>query len=190
KALGENHPDVATSLNNLANLYKSQGRYDEAEPLHQRSLAIWEKTLGENHPDVALSLNGLALLYRDQGRYDEAEPLHQRSLAIWEKTLGENHPDVALSLNGLALLYRDQGDTTQAMNFLSRGLDVEEQNLNVLLATGSERQKQDSMKTVSSTTDYAVSLHIKDEIGQLRSDSFSINNPSPSQRSDFGCNHK
>ncbi len=104
----------------------------------------------------------MASLYSDQGRYDEAEPLYQRSLAILEKALGENHPHVATSLNNLASLYHSQGNTTQAINFLSRGLDVEEQNLNVLLATGSERQKQDSMKTVSNTTDAAVSLHIKD----------------------------
>ncbi|MEH2379316.1 MAG: tetratricopeptide repeat protein, partial [Nostoc sp.] len=31
---GEEHPDVATSLNNLALLYKSQGRYADAEPLY------------------------------------------------------------------------------------------------------------------------------------------------------------
>ncbi|MGB5771821.1 MAG: tetratricopeptide repeat protein, partial [Crocosphaera sp.] len=33
KRLGNNHPDVATSLNNLAGLYYSQGRYSDAEPL-------------------------------------------------------------------------------------------------------------------------------------------------------------
>ncbi|MCP2732060.1 tetratricopeptide repeat protein, partial [Limnofasciculus baicalensis] len=38
KRLGENHPDVATSLNNLALLYDNQGRYDEAEPLYKESL--------------------------------------------------------------------------------------------------------------------------------------------------------
>ncbi|MGB3189226.1 MAG: CHAT domain-containing tetratricopeptide repeat protein, partial [Limnoraphis sp.] len=162
KALGENHPHVATTLNNLAQLYHSQGRYDEAEPLYQRSLAIDEKILGENHPHVATSLNNLALLYRSQGRYSEAEPLYQRSLAIYENALGENHPHVATSLNNLAHFYHTQDDTTQAINFLSRGLDVEEQNLNVLLATGSERQKQDSMKTISNTTNAAISLHIKD----------------------------
>ncbi len=31
-ALGEDHPDFATSLNNLAGLYDSMGRYEEAEP--------------------------------------------------------------------------------------------------------------------------------------------------------------
>jgi tetratricopeptide (TPR) repeat protein len=63
KQLGENHPNVATSLNNLAGLYKSQGKYNEAESLYRRSLSIWEKQLGENHPLVATSLNNLAELY-------------------------------------------------------------------------------------------------------------------------------
>ena len=33
--LGDRHPSVATSLNSLALLYKSQGRYEAAEPLYQ-----------------------------------------------------------------------------------------------------------------------------------------------------------
>ena len=36
KALGPDHPDVATSLNNLAELYEAQGRYADAEPLYKR----------------------------------------------------------------------------------------------------------------------------------------------------------
>jgi tetratricopeptide (TPR) repeat protein len=43
KALGPEHPDVATSLNNLAVLYQAQGRYADAELLCKRSLAILEK---------------------------------------------------------------------------------------------------------------------------------------------------
>ncbi|MFM6248613.1 MAG: tetratricopeptide repeat protein, partial [Dolichospermum sp.] len=57
KRLGENHPDVANSLNNLAALYYNQGRYTEAEPLYIRARSIREQQLGENHPDVATSLN-------------------------------------------------------------------------------------------------------------------------------------
>ena len=52
KALGPEHPDVATSLNNLAVLYRAQGRYAEAEPLYQRALKIREKALGPEHPDA------------------------------------------------------------------------------------------------------------------------------------------
>jgi hypothetical protein len=52
--LGPDHPDVANSLNNLANLYDSQGRYAKAEPLVARSLAIKQKMLPENHPSLQL----------------------------------------------------------------------------------------------------------------------------------------
>ncbi len=51
---------MATSLNSLALLYKTQGQYGQAEPLCKRSLAIREKALGPDHPNVAESLNNLA----------------------------------------------------------------------------------------------------------------------------------
>ena len=51
--LGKDHPDVATSLNNLAALYMKIGRYAEAEPLYKRSLEITETKLGKEHPHVA-----------------------------------------------------------------------------------------------------------------------------------------
>jgi tetratricopeptide (TPR) repeat protein len=109
KVLGENHFDVATSLNNLALLYGFQGRYNEAEPLYKEALAIYKVQLGDNHSSTATSINNLALLYQSQGRYSEAEPLYKQAVAIWKKQLGDNHPDTAKSLNNLALLYQSQG---------------------------------------------------------------------------------
>jgi len=46
------HPDVASSLNNLAVLYRNQGKYSEAEPLYLDALAMSERTLGANHPNT------------------------------------------------------------------------------------------------------------------------------------------
>jgi tetratricopeptide (TPR) repeat protein len=66
---------MANSLNNLAVLYRAQGRYPEAEPLNQRALAIQEKALGPEHPNTVTNLNNLAELYRAQGRNEEAERL-------------------------------------------------------------------------------------------------------------------
>ena len=43
-ALGPEHPDTATALNNLANLFRDQGDYAEARPLFER---------GPWHPDTA-----------------------------------------------------------------------------------------------------------------------------------------
>jgi CHAT domain-containing protein len=129
KALGKDHPSVATSLSNLAALYQSQGKYVQAEPLHKRSLAILEKALGKDHPDVATSLNNLAELYKRQGKYVQAEPLHKRSLAILEKALGKDHPDVATSLNNLTDLYQSQGKYVQAEPLYKRSLAILEKAL-------------------------------------------------------------
>ena len=114
KRFGPQDPRLATTLNNLAELYRAQGKYAEAEPLHKHSLAIREKALGPEHPEVATSLHNLALLYRAQGKYAEAEPLYNRSLAILEKALGAEHPDVAKSLANYAALLRKTGRTNEA----------------------------------------------------------------------------
>ncbi|TYT73011.1 tetratricopeptide repeat protein, partial [Microcystis aeruginosa] len=81
------------SLNNLAHLYHSQGRYTEAEPLYREALDLRKRLLGDNHPDVATSLNNLAALYCYQGRYTEAEPLYLEAIKIATQVLGDNHPD-------------------------------------------------------------------------------------------------
>ena len=99
------------ALNNLAHLYKSQGRNAEAEPLYKRSLAIYEKALGSDHPGVAITLYDLALVYRTQGRYAEAEPHLKRALAIMEKALGPEHPDFATDLNNLGGALPGPGQT-------------------------------------------------------------------------------
>ena len=55
-------PDIANSLNNLAELYVKEDRYAEAQPLYLRSLAIRKKAMGLDHPDVAESLENYAEL--------------------------------------------------------------------------------------------------------------------------------
>ena len=39
ESFGPEDPRLALSLNNLAELYRTQGKYAEAEPLYQRALA-------------------------------------------------------------------------------------------------------------------------------------------------------
>ncbi len=82
QALGRDHPDVATSLNNLALLYRTQGQYAQAEPLFKRSRAILEKALGPDHPNVASSLENMAQLFRATNRGEEAEGFEKRAAEI------------------------------------------------------------------------------------------------------------
>src|SRR6266566_410547 len=129
KLLGPDHPDLATSLNNLAMLYRMQGKYAQAETLFQRALEIRQRTLGVNHPDVAQSCNALAGLYRAQRKYEQAEPLYQQALAIDEQVPGPVRPDLATTLNNLALLYQTLGKYALAEPFYWRALAIYEQLL-------------------------------------------------------------
>ncbi len=84
QAAGREHL-VALFLDHLGNLHRDQGRYAEAEPLYQRSLAINEKALGPEHPDVARTLENYAALLRLTARADEAERMEARAKAIRAK---------------------------------------------------------------------------------------------------------
>ncbi|MGO9740479.1 MAG: tetratricopeptide repeat protein, partial [Roseiarcus sp.] len=129
KALGPEHPDTATSLNNLALLLRAQGDLAGARPLFERALAIREKALGREHPATATSLNNLAELLRTQGDLAGARPLCERALAIYEKALGPEHPDTAQSLNNLAGLLQAQGDLAGARPLYERALAIVEKAL-------------------------------------------------------------
>jgi tetratricopeptide (TPR) repeat protein len=127
--LGPEHPEIATSLNNLAALYRTQGEYEQAELLYRRALAIYEQQLGPEHSYTAMSLNNLAAVYRARGKYRLAESSLQRALAIREQLLGPEHPDTAQSFNGLATLYHEQGKYEQAEPLYEHALAIREQQL-------------------------------------------------------------
>ena len=59
---GNDHPNVARDLNNLALLLQANNRLTDAEPLMRRALEIDEASYGNDHPNVARDLNNLAQL--------------------------------------------------------------------------------------------------------------------------------
>ncbi len=81
-------PQLAKNLNNIANVYRSQGKFEDAEANYKRAIAILENSVGDQHPNLATVLNNLAVLYRKQSKYKEAEVLYRRVLNIVEKAQG------------------------------------------------------------------------------------------------------
>jgi CHAT domain-containing protein len=72
QSLGQEHPQVAAILNNLANIYKTQGDYQKALELHQRVRAIFEKSLGPYHGNTIVSLGNIASTYTAMGDVADA----------------------------------------------------------------------------------------------------------------------
>ena len=83
-ALGEQHPDYAASLNNLAELYERWAGTRGRAALPQGD-GDSSPALGEQHPDYATSLNNLAVLYDAMGR-------HARGRAALPQGDGDSSP--------------------------------------------------------------------------------------------------
>lgn len=165
-------PRLLISLDNLASLYCSLGRYDQAECFCRRAIEVAERSFGEDHPYLAHCLNNLAGVYYHQRRYTEAEPICQRLLEIYEKTHGEDHADVGMAANNLAMLYHIQGKYEQAEWLYVRAITIRRRTLqdghpvlvtllenyaNLLSATG-RKDEADETRSVArgSGTRYAA----------------------------------
>ncbi len=122
--LGDEHPDTAMILNNLAVTYEDRGRLKDAATLHQQALAIRRSTFGENHPQTAASQNNLALVYHHLGKLDDAASLYRQALVIRCQVLGDEHPDVATSMTNLAGVYHDQRKFDEAVSLYQQALPL------------------------------------------------------------------
>jgi tetratricopeptide (TPR) repeat protein len=69
------HPETATVLDNLANLYCDQNRYKEAEPLYLQVLNIRQQILDSEHPETVTTLDSLARVSSAQGKDEQTKPL-------------------------------------------------------------------------------------------------------------------
>ena len=117
-------PELAMSLNNLANSQAENGQRYEALKAAQEATALY-LTLAEHNPDaytpnLARSLNNLALRLAEHGRLDEALKAAQEATALY-LTLAEHNPDaytpnLARSLNNLARLLCDAERTDEALD--------------------------------------------------------------------------
>jgi hypothetical protein len=67
ETLGPLHPDLASTLNNLAVVAEGRGSWNEAESLYRRAAAIAAATLQQNHPMVVETRQNLEDFCRTHG---------------------------------------------------------------------------------------------------------------------------
>ena len=128
QTLGPDHPDVAISMDLLADLYMDEGKFVQAESLYRRALTIREQALAGDHTDIAVSLKNVAQVcyFIDSSKYTEAEQFFERALVILEKNKEPEHLDMASLLESIAFFYDYQGDYLKAEPLLERVLAIRE----------------------------------------------------------------
>ena len=115
-AASPKRPDLASTFvaTGLLNLYRSQGRLREMEPIYNRILEIQERLLGPRHANVASTLLNLANVFQEQEKFWQARPHYERALAIQEENAGPDHPQLIGALSRYASLLRKTKEDEQA----------------------------------------------------------------------------
>ena len=67
RILGPEHPDTLLSQSSLAHSVFQQGKYENAEKLQRKLLAIQCQVLGSEHPEALTTLGNLAQSLSHQG---------------------------------------------------------------------------------------------------------------------------
>src|SRR6202050_5268929 len=134
KAFGPDHPDVAQSLNNLAELYDTQGRYADALPLVRRTIS---NKIAKPWPAVPVLFGALAakLIAVDEAIDDGLNVVQHAS----QTAAGE-------ALNALALRFSAGNDRLAQLVRKDQDRAVEAASLDkaIIAAVSSEPSKRDA----------------------------------------------
>lgn len=131
EALGNDHPQVAVSLQNLALLKRDKGDDRAAEPLLRQALDIQKRNDATRTPGYAKGLNDLAALLEARGEYDAAEALYREVLNLKRSLLGERHEDVARGMHNLASLLHRRGRYDEAEPLYRKALTLRSELLGI-----------------------------------------------------------
>jgi serine/threonine-protein kinase len=120
---GEEHLDVARSLNELGVVLAQRGESAQAEKLFREALLVRQR-LAPSSPDVAESLNDLANIMDEKGDVDGAERMYREALAI-RRAGGKESAEVADVLGNLATLQYERSQYAEAEKLFREVLALE-----------------------------------------------------------------
>ncbi len=112
----------ARLLGAIGQVYRSQDRLAEAEPLLRESLAIRRRHLPPGDEWIAVSCSNLAITLRDLGSYPEARSLLWEARSILIRLYPRDHLKIAKLLNNLAGVEKDLGRFEEAVEHYREAL--------------------------------------------------------------------
>lgn len=103
---GEQSPEAAAYMNNLASVYRHSGQTAEALQEYQRALQILVQHSGRQHPLATMTLRNWASLLFDTGQIQEAAGRYNEALTLIEQRFGRDDPRLLDALSTVVLAER------------------------------------------------------------------------------------
>ncbi|KAJ6490562.1 hypothetical protein DFH09DRAFT_373151 [Mycena vulgaris] len=105
KALGDNHPDTLTAMDNFSRNCNPR----TAQEIGEMVLEMRKTVLGGDHPDTLGTMSYLAHTYHALGRFSEAKTIGEAAMLTRTTVLGSNHPDTLATKGLLIEIYYELG---------------------------------------------------------------------------------
>jgi len=118
-----NHAELAADYKETeANIFRRQGKFDEAQRIGVEALALRQKAQGPEHPKTLSTAAQLGFALWRKGDFASAAGIMKQNLAICERVFGPKHPRTTTALNNLGIMYWEQGELDLAEPLLTRSL--------------------------------------------------------------------
>jgi eukaryotic-like serine/threonine-protein kinase len=124
RVLPPGSPDIAESLNAVAEAHFKRGDIAEALAVNARAHAIFVRAYGESSPWLGKVLSNRGEYLLDAGRPPEAIVHFKDALSRWEPQLGPEHPFLAYPLTGMGVAHWKSGRAGDALPPLERALRI------------------------------------------------------------------
>lgn len=114
---GLNAVDCATTMTNLAGLYRMQGDFEKAIQLFKQAQSQYHNAHCAPPGLHASAYNNLGITYMDMGRYEKSLEEFKKAADILSRTAEETHFKASL-LGNIAYALHELGDNEQAAKIL------------------------------------------------------------------------
>lgn len=158
--------DLSLTLHQIAQLYRTQGKFNRALDAYVVALRGMKMALGKHHPNVAAVLGNIGNLQKEMGDLGAAFNTYQEVLGIESYRLGLSHPDVTITLHNIATIDAARGNYEHSLELYRKVIGLQrklfgEENLSVAVTAacmGDVFEKIGDLKSSMSSFDDAVKI--------------------------------
>ncbi len=157
--LGKANPQYADILKNVATLYISEKKYDEAFSALTQAESIWRAKTGTNTSIQAASIYALTGdVYYQLKKYDKAEEFYKKGKSLYETFFSDTHPEYVKILSKLARVYYQEKDYKGAKKNIEQALNNYENFIKQFFPALSEREKAKYWNTIKGDFEFYNTL--------------------------------
>jgi tetratricopeptide (TPR) repeat protein len=122
--LGNSHPTVATTLNNIGRVHFTADRLDLALVAYNEALRIRRAVFGAGHPDVAATIYNTGQTLHQKGDMQLALEYYQEFVSLAELNPGWPRGYLVVVLKYTALIHYELRQFDQALSYFQEALQV------------------------------------------------------------------